>query len=835
MAPNYITEIYKQISACNKKFGKYRKCIFHLHTPASYDYKMFHESNKAYGEISENVIIDYCKNVKLLGDLDIIENVTVDSDFYDLKEMMAYSLIAWMLLKNEIELVVITDHNCIKGYQKLKKAIYLVKKFKSCKVYTEVVLGIEISCADKNHVVGIYDEKKCKKDKIEQWIKDNVLSPESGTYKTAIQVIEWIESLKGIGYIAHIDTSDIFKADYLNGAYKKVLFENPALNVIGVNKSESIMEIAERISHYSKKEFTYVVDEDSHDIETISTKSFWIKGSKCCFNMIYDAIRDSNISIEYKLPSESQKYIKGIALRSENGFLKAAGSNLLCVGLSDSLNCIIGGRGTGKSTLLNIINFVLGQNVISNSVLEQICAHDEVWILCYYGSRNFLVRFNAPGKEEDNESIVKYLIDPQYRTRGSDYDFSVYRNHVKEFVIKKCIEIYEVKGERHLRVRLLSFGEKLKYLDAFFYTAYSVNELVNIASSKNISQFLYDIVLREKKIPSYSSIHRANNIEELIIMINKIRITEKNRIKKITEIICDFNNTQDSLRVVYKPMVGKVSIEDLRFILFPLEKEGKLYNTYYERYNIKKISVLSYMYTLMEKVDALSIITYFLNEDYKAINSIQSILEFTEEPTRRMVEDGIHRITKNDFVVVLELIRNQLINMDTLMSLSDLLIQHMAQNDYLDLEFDINSNARSTSLGKLYRSVNSISLGQKVVAMLTFILGYDEYQNKCTPLLIDQPEDNLDSQYIYNNLVKELRNLKSKRQIIIATHNATLVTNAKAEQVIVMESDNVHGRILTTGYPNENNIKKYIVNLLEGGIPSFEHKCFIYHDIINVE
>lgn len=90
----------------------------------------------------------------------------------------------------------------------------------------------------------------------------------------------------------------------------------------------------------------------------------------------------------------------------------------------------------------------------------------------------------------------------------------------------------------------------------------------------------------------------------------------------------------------------------------------------------------------------------------------------------------------------------------------------------------------------------------------------------------------MDNQYIYKNLVKQLREIKSKRQIIIATHNATIVTNAKAEQVIVMESDNLHGWVRATGYPNEKRIIKHIVNNLEGGKESFQHKCFIYTELI---
>ena len=53
--------------------------------------------------------------------------------------------------------------------------------------------------------------------------------------------------------------------------------------------------------------------------------------------------------------------------------------------------------------------------------------------------------------------------------------------------------------------------------------------------------------------------------------------------------------------------------------------------------------------------------------------------------------------------------------------------------------------------------ITPLSLGQKVVAMMTFILGYSDYSGDYRPLIIDQPEDNLDNQYIYKNLVAQLR------------------------------------------------------------------------------
>ena len=129
--------------------------------------------------------------------------------------------------------------------------------------------------------------------------------------------------------------------------------------------------------------------------------------------------------------------------------------------------------------------------------------------------------------------------------------------------------------------------------------------------------------------------------------------------------------------------------------------------------------------------------------------------------------------------------------------------------------------------------MRKLSLGQKVVAMLDLIFAYGKYANDFRPIVIDQPEDNLDSQYIYKNLVSQLRTIKKNRQVIIATHNATIVTNAMADQVCVMNSDGSHGWVERSGYPSEKAIKNSILNYLEGGKDSFKHKQQIYRLVLN--
>ncbi|SNM01400.1 phosphoesterase [Streptococcus pneumoniae] len=149
------------------------------------------------------------------------------------------------------------------------------------------------------------------------------------------------------------------------------------------------------------------------------------------------------------------------------------------------------------------------------------------------------------------------------------------------------------------------------------------------------------------------------------------------------------------------------------------------------------------------------------------------------------------------------------------------------------LEFNINSKESSQQLDILYKEVGVLSLGQKVVAMLDFLLAYSDYSKDFRALIIDQPEDNLDNRYIYRHLVQQFRDVKAQRQIILATHNTTIVTNSMTDQVVIMESDGVNGWIESQGYVSEKYIKNHIINQLEGGKDSFKHKMSIYETALS--
>lgn len=213
------------------------------------------------------------------------------------------------------------------------------------------------------------------------------------------------------------------------------------------------------------------------------------------------------------------------------------------------------------------------------------------------------------------------------------------------------------------------------------------------------------------------------------------------------------------------------------------------------------------------------------------ILELENVEKYTTSLSQKQIDSDIVELSKDNIQKLFSIIHTRLME-NGIPYAVELIKNYLQDFEEFDLEFNINNMETNKTVGKKFKSVKELSLGQKVVAMLSFILSYSDYSNDYTPLIIDQPEDNLDNRYIYKNLVSDLRNAKSKRQVIIATHNSTIVTNSKAEQVIVMASNNENGWVETTGYPTEKSILTHIINLLEGGIESFKHKQFLYQDVL---
>jgi predicted ATPase len=121
------------------------------------------------------------------------------------------------------------------------------------------------------------------------------------------------------------------------------------------------------------------------------------------------------------------------------------------------------------------------------------------------------------------------------------------------------------------------------------------------------------------------------------------------------------------------------------------------------------------------------------------------------------------------------------------------------------------------------RDLGELSPGERGALLLIFYLLVDRDD---IPLIIDQPEENLDNQTVYQHLVHSIKAAKDRRQIVIVTHNPNLAVVCDAEQIICCSIDKKHGNKIeyTSGAIENPEINKKIVDILEGTKPAFNNR-----------
>lgn len=118
----------------------------------------------------------------------------------------------------------------------------------------------------------------------------------------------------------------------------------------------------------------------------------------------------------------------------------------------------------------------------------------------------------------------------------------------------------------------------------------------------------------------------------------------------------------------------------------------------------------------------------------------------------------------------------------------------------------------------------SLSDGQRNTAALALLLTQEG-----GPLIIDQPEDELDSNFVFRELIPMLRKVKYKRQLIMATHNANLPVNGDAELVYAFEAKNSRGGMLAQGGLDQGLVTKAVLDIMEGTEEAFRRRREKYH------
>jgi len=317
--------------------------------------------------------------------------------------------------------------------------------------------------------------------------------------------------------------------------------------------------------------------------------------------------------------------------------------------------------------------------------------------------------------------------------------------------------------------------------------------------SKSIEQTQHKIEKLQKNKKEY--IILLNKVKEVDVAINLLKSRQKNivelnkslseKVEKRWVLYEQLISTYLLLRRKYKELIGVFS-KDAYEILAGIEFKSSLI---FDFENFAKIGkdILDLRTVRESKGQKVSLLESELLKD--SINAIEEIIK-SESNNSKI--NNLTAIMKQKVYELLKIKKSTRTN------------EHLYEwlfGDYFSLNTEIYFN-------NIY--LEKLSLGQKCTVLLKVYLAQGE-----NTILIDQPDDNLDNEFIMNELVDAIRKAKLNRQVIIASNNANVVINSDAEQIIIAEYKN--GKIsYTMGAIEESIIKEKAIHILEGGRTAFE-------------
>lgn len=659
-----------------------------------------------------------------------------------------------------------------------------------------------------------------------------------------------------------------------------------------------------------KKHIPMIICSDNHNIKNYVLKeNCWIKADNN-FEGLKQVIYEpkQRVRIQSIKPHEKAEYqvIDNITISHSDFYSQK-------IYLNQNLNSIIGGRSTGKSVLLGAIAKKLncdkevkfGNEEYANFVEQVVQSITVTWKdgtindnrNIEYFPQSYMYRL-AKNKNNELDKLIKDIItqDPTKNLLLNNYDTFSSENNTD--ITNKVNKLFQLQDELVKRNNLLKEKGDEKGISNEIEKL--TNELLELKKKIQITEeelkqynelkTRFDLLIKENELISnqYSKIQSLkakffvnNEIDfELVSLtdINKSKIKEafqqvKDKFQKEwnyeIDIISELNtknieiNKTEILKIEVNPIYLK-GIETFKSDKQYIEVEEKLKIQKNKLADIKlinkEISELLLQVENFKSAIKLSHRDYFnkINDIKDNLNvsrdklQIKATPRFNEERYNQLLNWSINQqsyqgqnIVNEKYISIEEYFKSSHILFDKLLNNSVTLkggnspinlAQKLVATNFFEITYDI-----------IYEDVfQQMSEGKKAFVVLMLLLDFSK--NDC-PILIDQPEDDLDNRAIYKDLVKYLKNKKKERQIILVTHNPNIVVGADSELVIVanqngIDTPNKNGSKFQYIYGslentktldntikitlNSQGIKEHVCEILEGGNEAFKQRELKY-------
>jgi ABC-type lipoprotein export system ATPase subunit len=568
------------------------------------------------------------------------------------------------------------------------------------------------------------------------------------------------------------------------------------------------------------------------------------------------------------------------------------------IDLSTNLTCIIGGRGSGKSTILHLLYNLLttletnrltkvdsplfNLNLESNDVLKEVrsLTRAEIPIKSEFFFQNeieksakdinamsLLIKNRLFGLSEVNgkESSLK---NAEYSWQKSAYEFdeiiSTFES-IKELeseiellskevsTLKKQSDVIKSKEYTELLIQIEKIANEISSFNSYTgeYTDIQKEVSILIINSKKlnwgkfqnqtvIDGFIKDLEKWQLVLKDAYSISKGQYDDaryEIVIEEKKNTLKEFLRQKGISqENIGELTEaTQQISELTEQIQRSKKKMEEFREIYQNkstiITRFKKNYSEYEERFN-SVISILHSGLSEIEFDEQQAMISFDTVVDEEFIKD--AIVEFIKSKNTSKVnlrENSLKTILfSNDSISISDIIEDQEMIASVIVNsvkadVHKQVLCEMISNPrfaerlhlhFLKYYYDISNIKVKTLLGG--KSLQHTSFGERcgIVMAIVLVAGTN-------PIIIDQPEDNLDGRYISNVLVPLLWRQKKKRQIILATREANIVIGGDSELILILEKGDQGTSFLPSTIENISLRSKYIW-ILDGGENAFRKR-----------
>lgn len=866
----------------------------------------------------------------------------------------------WLLMymRAGIDCVAITDHNSGNWIDRLKTALEAMENADTKpEGYRKLHLfpGVEISASGNIHILALFDPSAGTTEIQSllgaigfptQYIgTTDAVSPES-----VENVINKIHLAGAIAIPAHVDEACGLFTTLTGFTLTQAINTDGLLAIEVINKSKEKPEIYKQ----SKLQLTEVIGTDSHIADQVGTNYTWIKMGEPSLDALRLALHDKEDGVIRKDElidnpnSISNRYfIKSLSVM--NGY-KAGNGTPLKAEFSPWLTSVIGGRGSGKSTIINYLRIALARidempkevqsefdnfNKVGNkngtgmlrndtSIEVEIFKDGKLYLIKWHNSIHTLQEFNH---SENNWSIpiivtnIKELFPIQVFNQKELYSLTANPSKLielidsqfdkptwdeaKELLISQWISKRAqrrqlnnaISEEANIRAQLGTVNNKITLFESSEYreTLNNFNKLTDTNkfftdTNLSISNFITQLQKLEQIVPTAEVPETISDVVvddslNFVQQINSALEGVRTKLSDALTLIAPYKeDLQEKLNALswfqqfeaarqayatiatsiqelgtenYETLIQRRTTLTEKLSLIESQKEelrvlnttlATLYNSIIDKekeLRSKRNEIISRWKAFEDANNPFLIIELRPMSDIENANTtFRELLrksggEFSNDIYGLNEENGenwglIARIINEDEATRWEKRKNEI---EEFLSATETdkknldirLARHLdslKQNTPEDIDRLLVWVPEDRLILKFKKQgreedIQSGSAGERTAGMLGLLLALNDI-----PLIVDQPEDDLDTKLISNFVVEGFKKLKKKRQLVVVTHNPNIAVNANSDNVVHMDFTN--GQVVKVGNNalQDKNIRSAVCEVMEGGRDALDKRYY---------